>query len=73
MAPAARAPVLPSRPRTERSASAIAAALGRRLAEQQRRAGRRIDLHAVVHLEDLDVPVLAERRRGLAAPGRRAG
>src|SRR3546814_11006030 len=36
------------------------------LAEQDGGAGWGIDLHAVMHLDDLDVPVLAERRRHLA-------
>ena len=42
------------------------APLGRRFAEQQRGAGRRIDLHAVVHLEDLDVVIRPERPRRVA-------
>ena len=41
------------------------AACGRRLAEQQRGAGRRIDLLVVMHLDDLDVEFLTERRRDL--------
>jgi hypothetical protein len=47
------------------------AALRRRLAQQKRRAGGRVDLHAVVHLEDLDVEVLAERGRRLAHQARK--
>ena len=36
-------------------------AFGRRLAEQQRGARRRIDLVVVMHFEDLDIEILAER------------
>ncbi len=43
-----------------------AAPLGRRRAEQQRGARRRVDLVAMVHLDDLDVPILAEPRRRVA-------
>ena len=43
-----------------------AAPLRRRLAEQQRRARRRVDLVAVVHFEDLDVEIGVERLRRLA-------
>jgi hypothetical protein len=43
-----------------------AAAFRRRGAEQQGGAGRRVDLVAMVHLDDLDVPILAEPRRRLA-------
>ena len=46
-----------------------AAAFRRRLAEQQRRARRRVDLVAVVHLEDLDVEIGVERLRRLAHQG----
>ena len=35
-----------------------------RLAEQQRRAGGRVDLHLVMHLDDLHVPGGAERLGG---------
>lgn len=45
------------------------AALGRRFAEQDGGAGGRIDLHPVMHLDDLDVPVGAERRRDLPDQG----
>ncbi len=37
----------------------------RGLAEQQRGAGRRIDLLVVMHLDDLDVELVAERRSDL--------
>ena len=40
-----------------------AAAFGRRAAEQQRGAGRRVDLLVVMHFEDFDVVVVVERRR----------
>ena len=40
-----------------------AAALRRRLPEQQRGAGWRVDLLVVVHLDNLDVERLIERRR----------
>ena len=40
-----------------------AAPCRRRLAEQQRGAGGRVDLLVVMHLEDLDVEILVERRR----------
>ena len=43
-----------------------AAPLGRGFAEEQRGAGRRVDLVAVVHLEDLDVEIVVERLRRLA-------
>ena len=46
------------------------AAFRRRLAEEERGAGGRIHLHAVVHLQDLDVEVFAERRRDLAHEAR---
>ena len=66
IAPAGRAPVWPSRTRTLCSASIDAAPRGGRLAEQQRGAGRRVDLVAVVHLEDLDVEIArVERPRRL--------
>ena len=39
-----------------------AATFGGGLAEQQGRAGGRVDLHAMMHLDDLDVPLDAERR-----------
>ena len=42
-----------------------AARRSRRPPQRQRGAGRRIDLVAVVHLHDLDVPVRAEPRRDL--------
>ena len=42
------------------------AALRRRFAQQQRGARWRIDFHAVVRLDDLDVPVLAQPAGGLA-------
>ena len=35
------------------------------LSQQQRRAGRRIDLVAVMHLDNFDVPVLTQARRRL--------
>ena len=54
-----RAPVWPSRPRTARLVEIDAAAFRRRAAEQQRRAGGRVDLLAVMHFEDLDVEILA--------------
>ena len=47
-----------------------AAALGDGLAEHQRRAGGRVDLAVVVHLDDLDVPARPEHRGGLPAPAR---
>ncbi len=43
-----------------------AAALRRRFSQQQGRSGRRVDLHAVVHLDDLDVVVGAQRLGRLA-------
>ena len=43
-----------------------AAALRRGAAEEQRRARRRIDLVAVMHLDDLDVEIGVERLRRLA-------
>ena len=61
-----RAPVWPSRTRTLFSRKPDAAAARGGLAEQQRGAGGRIDLVAVVHLEDLDVEILGlERLRRL--------
>ena len=66
IAPPGRTPVWPSRVRTLFSRKIDAASGGRRLAEQQRRAGRRVDLVAVMHLEDLDVEVArVERPRRL--------
>ena len=43
-----------------------AAACRRRLAEQQRGARRRVDLVAMVRLDDLDVPIVPEPLRRLA-------
>jgi drug/metabolite transporter (DMT)-like permease len=42
-----------------------AAPLGRRAAQRQRRAGGRIDLGAMMHLDDLDIPVGIEGTRDL--------
>ena len=42
------------------------APLGGRLPEQQGRAGRRVDLVAMMHLEDLDIEIRIERPRRLA-------
>ena len=64
----------PRLPRAGRSIAAAiadlgevdAAPVGRRRAEHQRRAGRRIDLQPVMHLQYLDVPILAEQSRRLA-------
>ena len=66
MSPRLRSPVWPSRTRTLGLVELDAAALGRRLAEHQRSARRRVDLVAVVHLEDLDVEVGIERLGDLA-------
>ena len=66
MSPRLRAPVWPSRTRTECVGEVDAAALGRRLAEEERRAGRRVDLATMVHLDDLDVEIGVERLRRLA-------
>src|SRR5690348_4620933 len=41
------------------------AARGRRLAERQRRARRRVDFVAMMHLENLDIVILAEAPRRL--------
>ena len=38
----------------------------RRLAQQQRRAGRRVDLQAVMRLDHFDVPILAQAARSFA-------
>ena len=72
MAPGLRAPVMPSRPRSECSRKVEAAPLGRRFAEQQRGARRRVDLHAMVHFDDLDVELLAQRARRVAHQRARA-
>ena len=61
MSPALRAPVWPSRARTECCVELDAAALRRRAAEQQRGAGRRVDLLVVMHFQDFDVERLVER------------
>ena len=71
MSPRLRAPVWPSRVRTECCREIDAAPFRRRLAEEERRAGRRVDLVAVVHLEDLDVEIGVERLRRLAHERRR--
>ena len=42
------------------------------LAEQQRGAGWRIDLLVVMHLDDLDIELVAERRRDLSRHAPRA-
>ncbi len=47
-----------------RSVVIEAAALGRRPTEREGRAGRRIDLRAVVRIEDLDVELRRQRTRG---------
>ena len=47
------------------SASSTPRPCGHRLAQHQRGAGGRVDLGAVVHLDDLDVPVRPERPRRL--------
>ena len=44
---------------------ADAAALRRRLTEQQCRAGGRVDLVAMMHLDDFDIPAIVERLRRL--------
>ena len=69
MSPLRRAPVRPSRPRAEWSLSADASRRGRRFAEQERRARGRVDLHPMMHLDDLDIEIGSERRR--RAPGQR--
>ena len=56
---------MPSRPRCATSSSVDAARRRRGPAKRQRGARRRVDLAAVVHLDDLDVPVRAEPRRDL--------
>ena len=72
----------PMSPRLARAGDAVAAArgmglevdaapLGRRLAEHQRRAGGRVDLHAVVHLDDFDVVSCRRAPRGGLAHQRR--
>ncbi len=61
MSPRRRGPVTPSRTLTERCARSIAAPLGGGGGEHQRGAGWRVDLVAVVHLDDLDVEVLVQR------------
>ena len=61
MSPRRRGPVTPSRALTERSAEVDAAPLGGGCAEHQRGARRRVDLIAVMHLDDLDVEVLVQR------------
>ena len=66
MSPRLRGPVWPSRLRTELRREIDAAPFRRRLAEKQRRAGRRVDLVAMVHLENLDVEIGVERLRRLA-------
>ena len=63
MSPGLRAPVWPSRLATEWPVEIDAAAFGRRAAEQQRGAGRRVDLLVVMHLQDFDVERLVERLR----------
>ena len=67
-----RAPVWPSRERTACS-SARCPACGGRLAQQQRGAGRRVDLHPVMHLEDLDVEIVIKRLRRPCGRARQAG
>ena len=49
-----------------------AAPFRRRFAKQQRRARGRIDLHAVMHLDDLDVEFGPKRSRRLPHQARRA-
>ena len=66
MSPRLRAPVWPSRTRTLTSSSLTPRPSAAALPQHQRRAGRRIDLVAVMHLQDLDVEVGIERLRHLA-------
>ena len=68
--PALRAPVWPSRLAHRMLVELDAAAFRRRAAEQQRGAGRRIDLLVVMHLEDFDVEGIdrASSRRAWSAP-----
>ena len=61
MSPAQRAPVWPSRPRSERWSRSMPRPSAAARPEHQRRARGRVDLLVVVHFEDLDVEVLIER------------
>ena len=61
MSPRVRAPVIPSRPEPCASSRPHAPPFGRSLAQHQRGARRRVDLHPVMRLDDLDVPVGIQR------------
>ena len=66
MSPRLRGPVWPSRLRTELRREIDAAPFRRRLAEKKCGAGGRVDLVAMVHLDNLDVEIGIERLRRLA-------
>jgi hypothetical protein len=65
MSPTVRAPVWPSRPRAD-GLRGDATPFGGGFSQEQCGARRRIDLHAVVHLDDLDIPPLIQAARDLA-------
>ena len=59
-----RLPTMPSRARRLLRVEVAAEAGGDGAAERQRGAARRVDLHAVVDLDDLGIEAVAERRGG---------
>ena len=71
MPPVGRSPVMPSCGLRRSVLERLAASVRGGFAEQQRRAGGRVDLAAVMRLDDLDVPVGAELRCAACSHQRR--